>query len=62
MSDFFTVIMLAEPAKFLVPLEDFELLVVVLRGTEITIQSPCTGVLTEQQHKFLRKSGFIHFV
>lgn len=62
MSDFFTVIMFTELATFLVPLEDFELLIVVLRGNKITIQYPCTGVLTEQQHESLRKSGFIHFV
>lgn len=53
--------MLAEPAKFLVPLEYFELLTGVSRGTEITSQYPCTGVLTEQLHEFLRKPGFIHF-
>lgn len=58
---FFTVVMLAEPAKFLVPLEYFELLTGVSRGTEITSQYPCTGVLTEQLHEFLRKPGFIHF-
>lgn len=40
MSDFFTVIMFTELATFLVPLEDFELLIVVLRGNKITIQYP----------------------
>lgn len=55
-ADFFFLPLLcfAEPAKLLVPLENFDLWIAVSRGTKITIQFPGTGVLREQQHEFFK--------